>query len=741
MGTQEIGLSVASKIPFSDFCNRCELFQNAPKTKKFDFMRNYINYFRNFAEEFKSEHANADVSFYPVLRLLVPQAERERGAYGLKESTLAKILIRVLSISKEAADAKKLLNYKSASSYGDFAEVAHIVLKLRCAQKGTLTVEDVNKHLDNIAMKYAEHVQREVDDELISMMRSMTALEVKWLIRIILKDMKFNIAQNSILKLYHIDAPELFDVSNSLLKVCTTLNNPADRLHKLEIELFCPFRPMLSKRLDIAEIQKHIKSGVKYYLETKFDGERFQIHMLNGRYKYFSRNGFCFTQEYGASAKEGMLTPKIDSLLKPNVKSFILDGEMMGWNKHKKCFGSKGMNFDVKKLVSDSVHQPCFCVFDITYFNNEVLTDKPLSDRLKILDEIFEESEGVLIQSKKTEATFAEQVIEALNTAIDKNEEGIVMKISNSIYKPNSRNAGWFKIKPEYTAGILSELDLLIIGGYYGEGKTKGRISSFLLGVAVVDEPEESTPCMFYSVGRVGIGFTADELNELTRSLRPYWKTTPPTGNRPNRRIRECPPNLAWTKEAPDVWIEPKNSRILQVKATELIRTTAFKTNYTLRFPRVEKIRYDKPWHSNYSNVEKLTTRHININDIEQDVNTSSKSPRKQTRIEPAPISLQLDSKKVLIISNNNDFIGKEFCVLTGTPELTKPEIEKKIIENGGAVVQNAGPKTNCVLVGKISMRVTSHINLLKVNETEDATDVVHVSWLLRCFQNGPFAL
>lgn len=76
---------------------------------------------------------------------------------------------------------------------------------------------------------------------------------------------------------------------------------------------------------------------------------------------------------------------------------------------------------------------------------------------------------------------------------------------------------------------------------------------------------EESTPCMFYSVGRVGIGFTADELNELTRSLRPYWKTTPPTGNRPNRRIRECPPNLAWTKEAPDVWIEPKNSRILQV--------------------------------------------------------------------------------------------------------------------------------------------------------------------------------
>lgn len=44
---------------------------------------------------------------------------------------------------------------------------------------------------------------------------------------------------------------------------------------------------------------------------------------------------------------------------------------------------------------------------------------------------------------------------------------------------------------------------------------------------------------------------------------------------------------------------------------------------------------------------------------------------------------------QIKIISNLLE--GKEFCVLTGTPELTKPEIEKKIIENGGAVVQNAG--------------------------------------------------
>jgi len=36
-----------------------------------------------------------------------------------------------------------------------------------------------------------------------------------------------------------------------------------------------------------------------------------------------------------------------------------------------------------------------------------------------------------------------------LNDAIDNHEEGIVVKDPLSIYKPNSRNAGWYKIKPE----------------------------------------------------------------------------------------------------------------------------------------------------------------------------------------------------------------------------------------------------------------------------------------------------
>lgn len=81
------------------------------------------------------------------------------------------------------------------------------------------------------------------------------------------------------------------------------------------------------------------------------------------------------------------------------------------------------------------------------------------------------------------------------------------------------------------------------------------------------------------------------------------------------------PPNIEWDKEKPDLWIEPESSVILQVKtllfsitlnkckknclkfiivqvkATEIMKSHTLKSKMTLRFPRVEKVRYDKPWY------------------------------------------------------------------------------------------------------------------------------------------------
>ena len=108
-------------------------------------------------------------------------------------------------------------------------------------------------------------------------------------------------------------------------------------------------------------------------------------------------------------------------------------------------------------------------------------------------------------------------MVKALNDAIDRQEEGLILKNPDSIYKPAAKiGGGWYKIKPEvnfllemqffiffiylskspfvlnlqYTVGLTDELDLIIMGGYFGEGRHKANISHFLVGVAVPSDFE-----------------------------------------------------------------------------------------------------------------------------------------------------------------------------------------------------------------------------------------------------------
>nr|CAD7410421.1 unnamed protein product [Timema cristinae] len=46
---------------------------------------------------------------------------------------------------------------------------------------------------------------------------------------------------------------------------------------------------MLAEKCDIKNVEESMKRGQVYYVETKHDGERFQLHMQDGIYKYFSR--------------------------------------------------------------------------------------------------------------------------------------------------------------------------------------------------------------------------------------------------------------------------------------------------------------------------------------------------------------------------------------------------------------------------------------------------------------------
>jgi DNA ligase-4 len=77
-----------------------------------------------------------------------------------------------------------------------------------------------------------------------------------------------------------------------------------------------------------------------------------------------------------------------------------------------------------------------------------------------------------------------------------------MVKNPESVYRPNTRKGGWFKVKPEYVGGLMDELDVLVVGGYFGVGHRSGMMSHFLCAVAVPAEEGEE-PKIFHSFCKV----------------------------------------------------------------------------------------------------------------------------------------------------------------------------------------------------------------------------------------------
>ncbi|XP_023218047.1 DNA ligase 4-like isoform X3 [Centruroides sculpturatus] len=676
-------------------------------------------------------------SFYPAMRLLLPHLERERAAYGIKEFMLAKLYIEILCLSKDSDDAQKLLNYRfsrnTKTEAGDFANVAYHVLSLRCPEKGTLSIEEVNNCLDSIATNNALKNKDEMKKSILRLLRNTSAREQKWLIRMIMKDLKMGISENTVFAAYHPDAKDLFDVTSSLSKVCSMLKNPNIRLNEIEISLFNPFRPMLAEYAPPKQIEK-LMNNQAFHIETKYDGERIQLHKEGNKYMYFSRNCIDFTDYYGSTSFKGSFTPFIDRAFSSKVKNCILDGEIVGYNTKLNCIGSKGENFDVKNLHPGDIYQQCIIIFDILFYNDKVLTNYPLSERLQYLENLFTPIEGRIQCSPVKHASTEKEVVDALNEAIDNREEGIMIKDMSSVYYPNSRKRGWVKVKPEYVNNLTDELDLLIIGGYFGEGRRGGLISHFLLGVCANDKNDENP--VFYSFTKVGSGYSYKELCDLLTKLNTNWniydKKNPPSN------IILAPGH----KEKPDVWIKPENSAVLQVKAAEITQSDQFKTGCSLRFPRVEKIRYDKSWNqcltlSELENLRKegggklagryctiTTDQNYEISPKKRKVILTSVKPTVAPHFQPADIS---DIKV-----KSHMFEEKEFCVINGPPSHSKHTLEKLIAEYGGNITQNPGMNTFCVIVDKVTLKAKNIIAKKQYN-------VVKVTWLLKCIDQNSF--
>ena len=50
--------------------------------------------------------------FYPAMRLILPEKDRDRPMYGLKEKAIGKLLVKLMKISPDAEDGYNLINWK-----------------------------------------------------------------------------------------------------------------------------------------------------------------------------------------------------------------------------------------------------------------------------------------------------------------------------------------------------------------------------------------------------------------------------------------------------------------------------------------------------------------------------------------------------------------------------------------------------------------------------------------------------
>jgi len=703
---------------------------------------------------------------YPAFRLIIPEKDRERAMYGLKEKALGKFLVKIMKIDKNSEDGFSLLNWKlpgqstGARMAGDFAGRCYEVISKRPFRidVGDMTIEEVNDLLDQLSAAPREEHQLPI---LTEFYRRMNAEELMWLIRVILRQMKVGATEKTFFHLWHPDAETLFNVSSSLRRVCWELWNPETRLESEErgVTLMQCFQPQLAQFQmrdfkQMVEKMRPTEDDPEFWIEEKLDGERMQMHMISDdsipggkRFNFWSRKAKDYTYLYGNGFydKNGALTQFIKDAFRDGVENVILDGEMITWDPEQDApvpFGTlKTAAISEQRNPFAGGQRPLLRVFDILLLNDRPLTRYTLRDRRKALEASISPVHRRLELLDYSVGTKPADIEARLREVVAQASEGLVIKNPRSAYHLNERNDDWIKVKPEYMTEFGESLDCLIIGGLYGSGRRGGSLSSFLCGLRLDDPqaPEGEKSQKFLSFFKVGGGLTANDYATIRHLTDGKWTDWDP--KRPPNQYIDLGGGASLQRERPDVWIRPCDSVVVEVKAAEVTTSDDYGCNMTLRFPRFKRLRLDKNWETALSFQEFLDLRAT----IEQDrkekafkVDNERQMKRRGQQRKKVITVAGYHAKDVNGITVGgplgNVFAGLTFYIMTESthPEKrSKVELEELVKANGGKIVQTHNAVENTVCVAE--RRTVKVASLEKRGDKE----IVKPLWLFDCIQQA----
>jgi DNA ligase 1 len=329
----------------------------------------------------------------------------------------------------------------------------------------------------------------------------------------------------------------------------------AGTLGSATLALFHPLGFMLAQPLATAvEIVERL--AAPFVLEDKYDGIRAQAHVSGGRVVLFSRTLDDITGGY----------PEVSAALAGLGDGVVLDGELLATDPRtpERALPFKSLQQRLGRKSPDEALRAAvpvsFVAFDVLAAGGELVIDEPWTDRHARLEALAWPARGARVAPHRLVAS-AGAVEAAFEAARAAGNEGLVAKAPSSAYTPGRRGGAWFKLKRP-----LATLDVVVTAVERGHGRRRAVLSDYTFAVrAAEDDPS------LLVVGKAYSGLTDVEIAELTERFEALTVERRP----------------GWHRVRPEV--------VLEVTFDTVQRSGRHSSGYALRFPRIVRVRDDKP--------------------------------------------------------------------------------------------------------------------------------------------------
>ena len=365
----------------------------------------------------------------------------------------------------------------------------------------------------------------------------MSKAEKKWFLRYWTRTPRNGINRGTVVKLLS----NLFGKKVADVKKHCNYNTPAEVLSHYIIneEPNMDLRPGIFVAPMLAKVVEENKWPKERIYEYKYDGARYQIHRDNDTVMVFNRTGKIVNNQFEDVIEDIKSLPYRQLILDTEIYPVNVDGSPAPFQK----MGTRIHSKDHEKAMLECPVK--LAIFDVLHFEGETLTEMPLVTRLEYLNKF--EDRAIYAKDENYNSFYSRAIAEGF--------EGIMVKNLNALYCAGKRSVHWAKHKPPRI-----ELDVVITGARYGEGKRGNVFASF--DIAVLNEGE------FENIGSIGTGFKDVDFTRLTNALRPIVE------DYDNGTYNVLP-------------------RIVLEVTSDLISVNN-EGNYGLRFPRLVAIRDDK---------------------------------------------------------------------------------------------------------------------------------------------------